>query len=628
MKSAAKVGVAALTGASTAIVALTKQSVESYAEYEQLVGGVETLFKNSSDAVMSYAENAYKTAGLSANEYMTTVTSFSASLLQSLGGDTEAAAQYADKAITDMSDNANKMGTSMEMIQNAYQGFAKQNYTMLDNLKLGYGGTKEEMQRLLADAEKLSGQKFDLSSYADVIEAIHVVQTEMGITGTTAKEAASTIQGSAGMMKSAWENLVTGFANPDADLTVLLSNFTDSVVTFGQNLIPTIQNTLPNITTGITELINALLPQIPPILQTLLPSVIEGANGLISGFIGILPTLVSTLSTVIAEQGVPLVNSLVGGIVEMLPVIVESGLQLILGLAQGLTESIPELLPTIVQVVSDIATMLAQPDTLTHILMAALDLILALGTGLADSIPQLVSTAVQVIVGLCDFLLDPDNLTELIAVALELIVALAGGLISAIPELLKGVGEIISSITNSFKQTDWGKIGKDLLEGIKNGIKGAWANLKKWFTGLFDDLIGIAKEILGIASPSKVFAEMGMYVDEGLAKGIKDYAHVAVSAAKNLARDVENASKIEPQTYTVTPVIQPAQTSGVLSGVDFNTLAAVSIDGIASIAKAVDYNALADVAAQGVGVLVDLFTSGKAKTNISNARDLRSVSYG
>ena len=187
LATAAKVGAAAVAAAGTAIVAIGKQAVEQYAEYEQLVGGVETLFKQSSDVVQQYAANAYKTAGMSANEYMETVTSFSASLLQSLGGDTEAASKYADMAITDMSDNANKMGTSMESIQNAYQGFAKQNYTMLDNLKLGYGGTKEEMQRLLDDAEKLSGVEYDISSYADIVDAIHVVQTEMGITGTTAK---------------------------------------------------------------------------------------------------------------------------------------------------------------------------------------------------------------------------------------------------------------------------------------------------------------------------------------------------------------------------------------------------------------------------------------------------------
>lgn len=221
-KGAAKVALAVVGATATAVGALVKQAVESYAEYEQLVGGVDTLFGSASAEVQKKADNAYKTAGMSANEYMETVTGFSASLIQSLGGDTEKAAKYADMAITDMSDNANKMGTDMSLIQNAYQGFAKQNYTMLDNLKLGYGGTKEEMERLLKDASKISGIKYDISSYADIVDAIHVVQTEMGITGTTAKEASTTIQGSISSMKSAWQNLLTGLADENADLDVLV----------------------------------------------------------------------------------------------------------------------------------------------------------------------------------------------------------------------------------------------------------------------------------------------------------------------------------------------------------------------------------------------------------------------
>ena len=236
LATAAKVGTAAVTTAAAGVAALTKASVQNYAQYEQLVGGVDTLFKNSSKKVQEYASNAYKTAGMSANEYMETVTSFSASLLQSLENDTEMAAEYANMAITDMSDNANKMGTSMEMIQNAYNGFAKQNYTMLDNLKLGYGGTKEEMERLLVDADKLSNSfnlQVDASgnlvySYADIVDAIHIVQDEMGITGTTAKEAGTTIQGSVDSMKAAWTNLVTGLGDENANIEQL---FDDLVVT-------------------------------------------------------------------------------------------------------------------------------------------------------------------------------------------------------------------------------------------------------------------------------------------------------------------------------------------------------------------------------------------------------------
>ena len=244
LAAAAKVGVAAIGAAAAGIAALTKASVENYAEYEQLVGGVDTLFKQASDTVQQYAANAYKTAGMSANEYMNTVTSFSASLIQSLGGDTEKAAVVADQAITDMSDNANKMGTSIDMIQNAYQGFAKQNFTMLDNLKLGYGGTKEEMERLLKDAQKISGIKYDISSFADITEAIHVMQEEMGIAGTTAAEASETIEGSINSMKSAWSNLVTGLADENSDLDKLINNFVDSTATAAKNIIPRVEQTL------------------------------------------------------------------------------------------------------------------------------------------------------------------------------------------------------------------------------------------------------------------------------------------------------------------------------------------------------------------------------------------------
>ena len=310
LKTAAKIGTAAVAAAGTAIVAIGKQAIEQYADYEQLVGGVETLFKQSSDTVMSYAENAYKTAGLSANEYMETVTSFSASLLQSLDGDTAAAAEKANLAITDMSDNANKMGTDMEMIQNAYQGFAKQNYTMLDNLKLGYGGTKEEMQRLLEDAEKLSGIEYDISSYADIVDAIHVVQTEMGITGTTAKEASTTIQGSLSSMKGAWKNLLVGMADDNADFGQLVNNLVDSAVTVGENIIPRVEQTIQGLATFISSA-----------SDTIIPLVVE--------------TIVNNLPMIISA-GVDLVVSLAGALIDAIPELLKAVPQIIIAIANGL----------------------------------------------------------------------------------------------------------------------------------------------------------------------------------------------------------------------------------------------------------------------------------------------------
>ncbi len=310
LKTAAKIGTAAVAAAGTAIVAIGKQAIEQYADYEQLVGGVETLFKQSADTVMGYAENAYKTAGMSANEYMETVTSFSASLLQSLDGDTAAAAEKANLAITDMSDNANKMGTDMEMIQNAYQGFAKQNYTMLDNLKLGYGGTKEEMQRLLEDAEKLSGIEYDISSYADIVDAIHVVQTEMGITGTTAKEASTTIQGSLASMKGAWKNLLVGMADDNADFGQLVNNLVDSAVTVGENIIPRVEQTIQGLATFISSASDTIIPLVVETIANNLPMIISA--------------------------GVDLVVSLAGALIDAIPELLKAVPQIILAIANGL----------------------------------------------------------------------------------------------------------------------------------------------------------------------------------------------------------------------------------------------------------------------------------------------------
>lgn len=276
---AAKVGAAAVTAAATAIATVTKSAVENYAEYEQLVGGVETLFKDSAGTVMQYAENAYKTAGLSANDYMDTVTSFSASLLQSLGGDTAAAADMADMAITDMSDNANKMGTDMTSIQNAYQGFAKQNYTMLDNLKLGYGGTKEEMQRLIDDANALNAAQgkatdYSIDSFADIVSAIHDVQTEMDITGTTAKEASTTIDGSINSAKAAWQNWLTALGDSNADIQSKTDELVSAIGTAAGNILPVIGQVLSSLGQALATKLPELLSQAVSFVISNLPQIV------------------------------------------------------------------------------------------------------------------------------------------------------------------------------------------------------------------------------------------------------------------------------------------------------------------------------------------------------------------
>lgn len=565
LATAGKVAVAGVAAGATAIGALGTKAVAAYADYEQLVGGVETLFKDSQDQVMDYANNAYKTAGLSANEYMETVTSFSASLLQSLGGDTSAAADKANLAITDMSDNANKMGTDMASIQNAYQGFAKSNYTMLDNLKLGYGGTQAEMERLLADAEKISGIKYDISSYADIVDAIHVVQTEMGITGTTAEEAASTIQGSFGMMKSAWHNLVTGMADPDQDLGVLVGNFTDSVVIAGNNLIPRIQELLPRIVEATTSLIGTVSEQLPAILGTVLPSLVEGATNLVTGLMAALPSVLSVL----ADVAPTVINTLVPALIELLPQITQTGIDVIVSLAQGIADALPQLIPAATDAIVEIVEVLTSPENLGNLIDAALAIILALVDGLVDATPKLIAAVpdvitnlvtaiianmpkileagVEITMALADGLIKAlpeliaaipnlilgivqgiiDNLPEIIMAGPKIIAALATGLIEAIPDIVMVIPQLIRSIVDTFLSFDWGSIGKNIVEGIKNGFVNMWNSFKQTVENVFTGLVDGVKSFLGIASPSKVFAGIGGYMAEGLGQGFdKEFSNV------------------------------------------------------------------------------------------------------
>nr|DAN00307.1 MAG TPA: tail tape measure protein [Caudoviricetes sp.] len=454
--------------ATAALVDLGKQSIMGFAEQEQLIGGVDTLFKESSAQVQQYANEAYKTAGLSANQYMETVTSFSASLLQSLGGDTAAAAQKADQAITDMSDNANKLGTDMTSIQDAYQGFAKQNYTMLDNLKLGYGGTKQEMERLLADAEKFSGIRYDISSYADIVDAIHVVQTEMGITGTTAKEAATTIQGSANAMKSAWSNLITGMSNENLDLDNLVQNVVDSVGTYADNLLPRLQTMLPRFADGMTQLVNGLVPYVGPAMEMLLPAFVQGVGGLVSGIVQALPAAVQAISAV--------VPMLVEQITILLPQILNAGIDIIAALASGIGENLPALIP------------------------AAVDAIITVTEGLVDHVDEIIIAAGSLIAGLTQ------------------------GLIEALPRLVVRLPEIIGAIVKGLLSgmASIGEVGSQLVHGLFDGISNAASWLYEKLRGWVSDVLGWVKGLFGIHSPSKVFAnEIGKFIPPGITLGVE-----------------------------------------------------------------------------------------------------------
>lgn len=515
LSTVAKGATVAIGAASTAVGFLAKQSMEGYGNFEQLVGGVETLFKGSADVVMEYANNAYKTAGLSANQYMETVTSFSASLLQSLGGDTQAAAEYADMAITDMADNANKMGTSMEMIQNAYGGFAKANFTMLDNLKLGYGGTKEEMQRLLEDAEKISGIEYDISSYADIVDAIHVVQTEMGITGTTAKEAATTIEGSVASAKSAWSNLVTGIANENADLDQLITNFVDSVGTAAENIIPRITQILSGMGDAIQALSPVIAEQLPALIEGVLPSLLEAGvsliDGLLSGIIAALPAL--------AEAAPKIILQLSDAIMNNLPGLLTAAVSVITTLATGIADTIPELIPVAVEAILQLVETLTNPENMTALINAAIQIILALAEGLIKAIPQLIAAVPQIIKNLVEALV--ENGPQLGAAALELLMMLGEGLIAAIPELLAYVVEIPAAIIGGIKDGLAGlaDIGPDIIRGLVDGIIGMGKWLEDQISGFFSGIVDNVKDLLGIHSPSTIFAGIGENMALGLGAG-------------------------------------------------------------------------------------------------------------
>lgn len=376
-------GVKAVAGA---VKNIGEAAIQSYGEYEQLVGGVETLFKASADTVMQYAANAYQTAGMSANEYMTTVTAFSASLLQSMGNDTDAAAEKANLAITDMSDNANKMGSSMESIQNAYSGFAKQNYTMLDNLKLGYGGTKEEMQRLLDDANALNAAQgnytnYTIDSYADIVDAIHTVQTEMGITGTTQLEASTTIQGSIASMKAAYDNFITGLGDENADMAELITNLLGSTVTVAENLLPVVERILENI------------------------------------------------GVVVQEKGPEMIEKFVSYAIDKLPQVIELGMKMVIALVKGLAQNLPQLV-----------------------------------TGVLNMAATIIKT-----------------------------------LVDSIPDVIE--------------------VGKDIVRGVWDGIKAMGSWIKEKVSGFFGGIVDNVKGVLGIHSPSRVFAGIGENMALGLGEG-------------------------------------------------------------------------------------------------------------
>lgn len=443
---------AVAVAAGAAAVSLGKEVIAAYADYEQLVGGVDTLFKESSQELQNYAANAYKTAGMSANDYMETVTSFSASLISSLGGDTEAAVKYADMAITDMSDNANKMGTDMELIQNAYQGFAKQNYTMLDNLKLGYGGTKTEMERLLADAQAISGIEYNIDSYADVVEAIHVIQDSMGIAGATAAEAENTISGSINSLQAALQNMLVGFGDANADMNMLCQNMVDALKNVIKNVTPVIENMVKVLPTVTDALLTAFADLLPSLLDTVTQLFTQILNTILTLLPQLIPAAVSAIMTIVQA------------LIDNLPLLVDAAVQLVVSLVEGIGSALPQLIPAAVQAIVTIVQSLI--ENLPMILDAALQLIMGLAEGLLTAIPILIEALPSIILAIVDFII--GAIPQIIEAGIQLLTSLVSALpeiitaiVAAIPQIIEG---IITAVLDSIPQLI--QAGIDLLVSL------------------------------------------------------------------------------------------------------------------------------------------------------------------
>lgn len=462
-----KVAAVGMGAAATAVGAVAKSAVEAYGDYEQLTGGIETLFGESSDIVMQYASNAYKTAGMSANDYMETVTGFSARLLQGLGGDTEAAAKVADIAITDMADNANKMGTSIESIEWAYQGFAKQNYTMLDNLKLGYGGTASEMARLindsgvLGDSMEVTAETVNDVSFDKIIEAIHKVQEGLGFTGTTAEEASSTIQGSLNMTKAAWENLLVGIADGEQDLGPLIDNFIQSIGTAAKNIVPVLVQSLGGIAEVIRELAPVITEQLPVLINEVLPPLLEAAGTILVALIQNLPSMI----TVLVSALIGVIPQLIEGIMAAVPLLFQG---LIL-LAQGLIQMLPTLLPQITQLIIGIAKMLTAPENMQMVLSASLELLMTLVEVIPDIVVMLIEALPDIITNIITFLTDPATIGMLIEAAITLFFS-----------LVKAVPEILGALLGAF-----GELVGNLWKGITSMFGDFAANFGDFISGIF-----------------------------------------------------------------------------------------------------------------------------------------------
>ena len=544
--------VGALKGVATVgLAGVGKSALDAYATYEQAVGGVDTLFKDASGTVQKYAAEAYRTAGVSANEYMTQVTSFSASLISSLGGDTAKAAELGNTAMIDMSDNANKMGTDIEAIQQTYQSLARGNYAMLDNLKLGYGGTKSEMERLIQDANKVkqaNGEMGDLSidKFSDVVQAIHIMQQQMGITGTTAKEAATTIEGSVGMMKAAWQNWLAELGKDNADINGLTKQLVDSVGTVIQNVGPRIAQIITGITAALPQLFSSLGGTLPALVMQILPPVL--------GALGQLGTMLLTSATTWITTSLPqLLAQFQSWVTSSLPSFLQTGLTMITNLLQGIVQALPQIASTAVTVLTTLLDGLSAQ--LPQLIPIGVNAVLNLVQGILNNLPQIIDSGLKLILGLAQGLINalPDlvgkvpiligqlvggiinRLPQILQAGVQLLGALANGFISSVPRLIGSIPGMVGQIMHGFTSVNWGSVGLNIITGIATGIAGAAGRLVTAAVNAATNALNWVKRKLGIHSPSRVFRDqVGEMIGEGMAVGIDESASKVRKAAGRL----------------------------------------------------------------------------------------------
>lgn len=551
LKGVATVGLAGVGTAVAALAGVGKSALDAYATYEQAVGGVDTLFKDASGTVQKYAAEAYRTAGVSANEYMTQVTSFSASLISSLGGDTAKAAELGNTAMIDMSDNANKMGTDIESIQQTYQSLARGNYAMLDNLKLGYGGTKSEMERLIQDANKVkqaNGEMGDLSidKFSDVVQAIHIMQQQMGITGTTAKEAATTIEGSVGMMKAAWQNWLAELGKDNADINGLTKQLVDSVGTVIQNVGPRIAQVITGITAALPQLFSSLGSTLPALVKQILPPVL--------GALGQLGTMLLTSATTWITTSLPqLLAQFQSWVTSSLPSFMQTGLTMVTNLLQGIVQALPQIASTAVTVLTTLLDGLSAQ--LPQLIPIGINAVLNLVQGILNNLPQIIDSGLKLILGLAQGLINalPDlvgkvpiligqlvggiinRLPQILQAGVQLLGALANGFIASVPRLIGAIPGMVGQIMHGFTSVNWGSVGLNIITGIATGIAGAAGRLVTAAVNAANNALNWVKRKLGIHSPSRVFRDqVGEMIGEGMAVGIDESASKVKKAAGRL----------------------------------------------------------------------------------------------